>query len=44
MMDEVLPHALVEVPEAIEWDEAAEEAAKAGVIAGGDEAPGLTAH
>ncbi len=44
MMDEVLPHALVEVPQAIEWDEAAAEAAKAGVIASGEDAPGLTAH
>lgn len=42
-MDEVLEHALVRKPEAIEWDEeaAAQAALKA---AGGKGAPGVTAH
>ena len=42
-MDDVLKHALVRYPEAIEWDEAAEEAAAA-ARAAEDRASGVTAH
>ncbi|WP_108814907.1 endopeptidase La [Loktanella sp. Alg231-35] len=42
-VSEVLEHALVSKPEAIEWDEAAEEAAAAALKAGGA-AHGATAH
>ncbi len=44
VLSEVLVHALEEKPVAIEWDEAAEEAAKASVIADQDAASALTAH
>ncbi|MEO0677910.1 MAG: endopeptidase La [Pseudomonadota bacterium] len=43
-VSEVLKHALVDVPEAIEWDEAAEEAAAAAIAAERGNAPGATAH
>jgi ATP-dependent Lon protease len=41
---EVLRHALVRMPEPVEWDEAAEEAAAAAKAAGGAAAPAQTAH
>jgi len=44
MMDQVLPHALIEVPEAIEWDSEDEEAHQAPVIGDGEEASGVIAH
>ena len=44
-VSEVLKHALVSEPEAIEWDEAAEEAAAAALKAeGGETGSGATAH
>ncbi|NRB04692.1 MAG: endopeptidase La [Rhodobacteraceae bacterium] len=43
-VSEVLKHALVDVPEAIEWDEAAEEAAAAAAAAAANEATGAVAH
>ena len=44
MVDEVLKHALVEMPEPIEWDAADEEAHQASIVADTDEASALTAH
>ncbi len=41
---EVLKHALVRAPEAIDWDEAAEEAAQAARLARADSLPSATAH
>jgi ATP-dependent Lon protease len=41
---EVLAHALVRAPEAVEWDEAAEEAAAAARKAAAEVSPGATAH
>jgi ATP-dependent Lon protease len=43
-VSEVLEHALVYKPEAIEWDEAAEEAAAAAALARGVGHMGATAH
>ncbi len=43
-VSEVLKHALIDVPEAIEWDEAAEEAAAAAAAAAKDTGLGATAH
>ena len=43
-VSEVLKHALVSTPEAIEWDEAAEEAAAAALAAGKSEGSGAVAH
>ena len=42
-MDEVLKHALVRQPTAITWEEVIKPA-KAGVVAGEDDGPGLVAH
>jgi len=41
---EVLKHALVRMPDSIEWDEAAEEAAQAARLAARNDATGVTAH
>jgi ATP-dependent Lon protease len=41
---EVLPRALVRMPEAVEWDEEAEEAAALAAAAARAEGPGATAH
>ncbi len=41
---EVLTHALIRVPEPIEWDEEAEEAAAARRLAGSDDGASATAH
>ncbi|MEE9389295.1 MAG: endopeptidase La [Paracoccaceae bacterium] len=41
---EVLKHALIRQPEAIEWDEKAEEAARAEAALAARDAPGATAH
>jgi len=41
---EVLPRALVRMPEPVEWDEAAEEAAAAAAAASAREGLGATAH
>ena len=41
---EVLKHALVRMPDSIEWDEAAKEAAQAARLAARNDAPGVTAH
>ncbi|MEO0484953.1 MAG: endopeptidase La [Pseudomonadota bacterium] len=43
-VSEVLAQALVEMPEGIEWDEAAEEAAAAALAAGAGAGAGATAH
>ncbi|WP_170381268.1 endopeptidase La [Ruegeria atlantica] len=43
-VSEVLEHSLVRKPEAIEWDEAAEEAAAAAAKASEDAVPSATAH
>ncbi|WP_170570018.1 endopeptidase La [Ruegeria atlantica] len=43
-VSEVLKHSLVRQPEAIEWDEAAEEAAAAAAKASEDAVPSATAH
>jgi ATP-dependent Lon protease len=43
-VSEVLEHALVSKPEAIEWDEAAEEAAAAAALARSTGQLGATAH
>ncbi|QBF31440.1 endopeptidase La [Thalassococcus sp. S3] len=43
-VSEVLKHALVDVPEAIEWDEAAEEAAAAAAMSSPAEGSSATAH
>lgn len=43
-VSEVLAHALTAVPEAIEWDEAAEEAAAAALAAQGDATAGAVTH
>ena len=43
-VSEVLKHALVSQPEAIEWDEEAEEAAAAAAALKGGDASGATAH
>ena len=43
-VSEVLKHALISVPEPIEWDEAAEDAAAAALAAERGSAAGLTAH
>ncbi|MFN3145925.1 MAG: endopeptidase La [Paracoccaceae bacterium] len=43
-VSEVLKHALVRVPEPVEWDEAAEEAAAAQAARTASEAPPATAH
>ena len=43
-MDDVLQHALVRMPEAITWDEEAEEAAAAARAAAGKSGEGATAH
>jgi len=43
-VSEVLEHALISKPEAIEWDEAAEEAAAAALAAGNSEGSGAVAH
>ncbi|WP_434287569.1 endopeptidase La [Celeribacter sp. SCSIO 80788] len=43
-VSEVLKHALVRQPEPIEWDEAAEEAARLAKLSGGGESQGATAH
>ncbi len=43
-VSEVLEHSLVQQPEAIEWDEAAEEAAAAAAKAPEESAPSATAH
>ena len=43
-MDDVLQHALVRMPEAINWDEEAEEAAAAARAAAGKSGEGATAH
>jgi ATP-dependent Lon protease len=43
-VSEVLKHALVSVPEAIHWDEAAEEAAAAAAALAKVAAPAATAH
>jgi ATP-dependent Lon protease len=40
----VLAHALVRQPEAVEWDEAAEEAAAAARALKGSDPSGATAH
>ena len=44
MIDEVLKHALVEMPEPIEWDAEDEAAHQASIVADTDEASALTAH
>ncbi len=44
IMDDVLKAALVEQPEAIEWDEAAAEDVAKSAVADDDPTPGLTAH
>ena len=41
---EVLPRALVRMPDAVHWDEEAEEAAAAAAISSGDAGQGATAH
>ncbi|TNE65281.1 MAG: endopeptidase La [Rhodobacteraceae bacterium] len=43
-VSEVLKHALVRQPEPIEWDEAAEEAARLAKLSGSGESQGATAH
>jgi len=43
-VSEVLEHALTSKPEAIEWDEAAEEAAAAALAAKGSDGAGAIAH
>jgi ATP-dependent Lon protease len=43
-MDQVLKHALTSQPEPVEWDEAAEEAARAPVRSGDEDGAGAVAH
>ena len=43
-VSEVLKHALISIPESIDWDEAAEDAAAAALAAERGAAAGLTAH
>jgi ATP-dependent Lon protease len=43
-VDEVLQHALVRMPEPIEWDEAAEEAAAKAAAEAAKSGEGVTAH
>ena len=43
-VSEVLEHALIEKPEPIEWDEAAEEAAAAAAVAAGNDGMGAGVH
>jgi ATP-dependent Lon protease len=41
---EVLPRALVRMPDPVQWDEEAEEAAAAAALSSGDAGQGATAH
>ena len=43
-VSDVLKHALIRVPEAVDWDEEAEEAAAAEALKNKPDAPGATAH